>query len=77
MSEGAITLILLLTASVIFLAVVLWLVFRWLRKSRRQSRLDEAFERARKVRQSGSGLQGKPYNLYGESSWSDQSWRDN
>jgi uncharacterized iron-regulated membrane protein len=51
----------------------LWLVIGWWRRKRRQSRLAKAFARARQVRESGSGLQGKPYSLYGESSWSDDS----
>ncbi|MEX2615066.1 MAG: hypothetical protein WD767_03120 [Alphaproteobacteria bacterium] len=40
------------------------------RSRRRQDRLGLAFERARIVARSGSGLQGTPYSMYGESSWS-------
>lgn len=40
------------------------------RSRRRQDRLGLAFERARIVSRSGSGLQGTPYSMYGESSWS-------
>lgn len=77
MSDDAIAVILLFSVGLVFLAAVLWLVFRWQRKSRQQSRLNEAFDRARKVRQSGGGLQGQPYNPYSESSWTDHSRRDN
>tara|TARA_R110001606_G_scaffold324796_1_gene471540 strand:+ start:53 stop:283 length:231 start_codon:yes stop_codon:yes gene_type:complete len=41
------------------------------RSRRRQNRLGVAFERARIVERTGSGLQGTPYSVYGESSWSD------
>ena len=51
-------------------AIVLALYIYGQRKKRYQDRLDEAFERARMVQRSGSGVQGKPYSLYGASSWS-------
>ncbi len=40
------------------------IVLGWRRKTRHQAKLDEAFERARQVRQSGSGIQGTPYSHY-------------
>jgi hypothetical protein len=55
------------------LAVVLWMVTRHGRRNRRQGRLERGFERARSVAQSGSGVQGTPYTVYGESAWSDDS----
>ena len=53
-------------------AIVLALFVYGQRKKRHQDRLDDAFERARMVQRSGSGVQGKPYSLYGDSSWSEQ-----
>lgn len=50
---------------VLFLPVAaLRIVLGWRRKMRHQAKLDEAFERARQVRQSGSGIQGMPYSHY-------------
>lgn len=46
------------------------------RSRRRQDRLGLAFERARIVSRSGSGLQGTPYSLYGESSWTSHTNQD-
>ena len=52
-------------------AIVLgFLVVRYGKNKRHQSRLDDAFDRAQQVQRSGSGLQGKPYSLYGSASWS-------
>lgn len=34
------------------------------RRQSRQSRLDEAYARARRVRYAGTGEQGRPYSLY-------------
>lgn len=68
-----ITVIILAGVGLSALAVMLWVVIGWLRRNRRQARLERAFKRARKVVQSGSGIQGTPYSVYGESSWSDRS----
>jgi hypothetical protein len=46
-------------------------VVRIVRHWRRQRRLDRGFERARRVRRSGSGEQGRPYSVYTEDSWRD------
>ena len=53
------------------LAGLLIAVAGWRRKRRRQARLDLAFSRARTVERTGSGLQGTPYSVYGESAWAD------
>ena len=63
-----------MTTTIIFIAVALVvlllpvaalrIVLGWRRKTRHQAKLDEAFERARQVRQSGSGIQGTPYSHY-------------
>jgi hypothetical protein len=53
------------------LTVLLWAFFGWQKKRRRQARLDIAFSRARTVERTGSGLQGTPYSVYGESAWAD------
>lgn len=73
MSSNTTTIILLLVAGVgvFVLAGVLWVMIRHGRRHRRQDRLERGFERARRVAQSGSGVQGTPYSLYGESAWSD------
>jgi type II secretory pathway pseudopilin PulG len=47
-------------------------MFRWWQTTgerQRQRRLGAAFDRAQRVRQAGTGEQGKPYSLYGEESW--------
>ncbi len=46
------------------LVVALRIVLGWRRKTRHQAKLDEAFERTRQARQSGSGIQGTPYSHY-------------
>ena len=46
------------------LVVALRIVLGWRRKTRHQAKLDEAFERTRLGRQSGSGIQGTPYSHY-------------
>lgn len=43
------------------------------RRKRRQERLEIAFERSRRVNLSGSGIQGKPYSVYSEPSWTEKS----
>jgi hypothetical protein len=54
------------------LAVVLWVVLAVRRYRRRQDRLSRGFERAQKASKTGSGIQGKPYSVYGEPSWTDK-----
>jgi hypothetical protein len=56
----------------ITLVAVSWIVIGWQRKKRRQAKLARGFERARKAAKTGSGIQGKPYSIYGEPSWSDK-----
>lgn len=58
---------------VLALIAGLWLLLGQRRKRRHQNRLDIAFERARTVERTGSGLQGMPYSVYGESAWADHS----
>jgi hypothetical protein len=53
------------------LVALLWSLISWRRQRERQARLDTAFQRSRKVSQSGSGLQGTPYSVYGEAAWHD------
>lgn len=53
------------------LAVVAWFVLAWREKRRRRSRLDRAFTRGRLVQRTGTGVQGKPYSVYGEIFWAD------
>ena len=69
----AITFIIVLTASVVILALAVVAVRLHLAKRREQDRLSTAFDRARTVAKSGGGMQGTPYNVYGESAWSDDS----
>lgn len=73
--SGDTTIVLLLAAGLglFALAAVLWLWLRHWRRNLRQGRLERGFRRARKVAQSGSGVQGTPYSLYAESAWSDES----
>jgi len=73
MSSDTTTIVLLLVAGVgvLVLTSVLWVMIRHGRKHRRQGRLERGFERARRVARSGSGVQGTPYSVYGESAWSD------
>lgn len=59
--------------ALVFLAGALRFTLGRKRSRRRQYRLGLAFERARIVGRTGSGLQGTPYSVYGESSWSDYS----
>ena len=54
------------------LAIALWIAFRIRRHKRRQASLSRGFERAQKASKTGSGIQGKPYSVYGEPSWSDK-----
>jgi len=63
-----------MTTTIIFIAVALVvlllpvaalrIVLGWRRETRHQAKLDEAFERARRARRSGSGVQGMPYSDY-------------
>jgi len=73
MSGDTTTISLVLVAGLGFiaLAAVPWIAIRHRRKGRRQGRLERGFERAREVARSGSGVQGTPYTVYGESAWSD------
>ena len=57
----------------IALAAIIRLVVSWRRHKQHSARLQDAFERAREVGRSGSGIQGKPYSVYGETSWQDDS----
>ena len=57
-------------AGLIMLAALLWIVIGWRRRTRRQSQLAKGFDRARIVQQTGSGIQGTPYSVYGVSAWS-------
>ena len=67
------TMLVILAAAVglAVLAAMLWVFVGWQKKRRRQARLDMAFSRARTVERTGSGLQGTPYSVYGESAWAD------
>ena len=72
MSSDTTTILVYLVAGLglIALGAVLWLAVRHGRRNRRQSRLERGFERAQTVARSGSGVQGTPYSVYGESAWS-------
>ncbi len=59
----AVALVVLLL-SVAALVAALRIVLGWRRKTRHQAKLDEAFERTRQARQSGSGIQGTSYSHY-------------
>lgn len=65
--------ILVSVAGLSVLAVGAWLVLAWRDRRQRRSRLDRAFARGRLVQRTGTGVQGKPYSLYGEIFWSDDS----
>lgn len=66
----AIIFIVLTGAGLIALAGLLWIVIAWRRRNRRQAQLEKGFDRARIVEQTGSGIQGTPYSVYGGSVWS-------
>ena len=66
-----IRIVLVSIAGLSILAVVAWLMLAWRERRRRRSRLDRAFSRGRLVQRTGTGVQGKPYNVYGEIFWSD------
>jgi len=46
------------------------------RSRQRQDRLGLAFDRARIISRAGNSLQGAPYSIYGESSWSSHTNQD-
>lgn len=62
-------LIWVLLAVVIVAVVALWIKRRQWEKEIKQERLASAFDRAARVRGSGTGEQGKPYSVYGPRSW--------
>ena len=62
MTGDTMAMILVFVTGSIFLAALVWFVTAWRHKKRRQRRLDIAYRRAQKVRQSGVGVQGKPYD---------------
>lgn len=64
-----------LTVILIAFGLGIALALVWLRRRAQQTRLDEAFQRARKVKRSGSGIQGTPYDVYGFDTESNGSWR--
>lgn len=73
MSSDTTTIVMLLVAGLgllVLVAVLLRIALRQGRRQRRQDRLERGFERARTVARSGSGVQGTPYSVYGESAWS-------
>lgn len=59
--------------TLLFVAVALRFTLGRKRFRRQQDKLGIAFDRARIVGRTGSGLQGTPYSICGESSWSDYS----
>lgn len=56
-------------AIVIIAVVAVWIRRRQWEKEIKQERLASAFDRAARVRGSGTGEQGKPYSVYGPRSW--------
>lgn len=48
---------------------LVWALANLARKRRRQHRLDRSFKRARRVRESGTGEQGRPYSIYTDHVW--------
>ena len=62
------TIIIIAVAVVVLVLPVaaLRIVLGWRRNMRHQAKLDEAFERARQARRSGSGIQGTPYSHYSD-----------
>ena len=66
-----IRIVLVSIAGLSILAVVAWFVLAWRERKRRRSRLDRAFTRGRLVQRTGTGVQGKPYSVYGEIFWTD------
>ena len=67
----SIALPLLLACCLLGLAIVAVAVHRNGRERRRQQRLNAAFERAKRVAYCGTGEQGQPYSVYGQSAWTD------
>ena len=68
------TLIALFLAGAALLAAVLLLSRNRRLKFREQARLSLAFERARMMAKTGSGVQSSPY-IYGEAAWPDDARR--
>lgn len=64
--------VIILGLGLIALAAAVWLIITMQRSKRRQDRLSRGFERAQKASKTGSGIQGKPYSVYGEPSWTDK-----
>ncbi len=62
-------LIWIVLAVVILGALALWIKRRQWAKEINQEKLASAFDRAARVRGSGTGEQGKPYSVYGPRSW--------
>lgn len=62
-------LIWIILAVVIVAVLAVWLKRRQWEKEIKQERLASAFDRAARVRGSGTGEQGKPYSVYGPRSW--------
>ena len=62
----------LIGLGLVALAVALWIALLIRSNKRRQDRLARGFERAQKASKTGSGIQGKPYSVYGEPSWTDK-----
>lgn len=73
---SAVMLIVLAGAGLMALAGALGIVIGWRRRKRHQAQLEKGFARARTVAQTGSGVQGTPYSIYGASAWSGARRRD-
>ena len=67
----SIALPLVLASCLLGLVIVAIAVHRNGRERRRQQRLNAAFERAKRVAYCGTGEQGQPYSVYGQSAWTD------
>lgn len=70
MEIGAALMAAFVALAVVGVTVAYWAI-RAVRRSRHQRRLARGFDRARRVRQSGSGEQGRPYSVYTEETWRD------
>lgn len=66
LSETTIASLISLAVAAVLLSAGALLIVMNHRRRRNQLRLDQALKRARKVRQTGSGLQGTPYDIYGD-----------
>jgi hypothetical protein len=62
-------LIWIVLAVVILGLLAVWIKRRQWAKEIKQEKLASAFDRAARVRGSGTGEQGKPYSVYGPRSW--------